>query len=269
MAILTVSREFMSGGEEIAQAVAGELGYEYVDKDTILARIESAGHRWKKAGEELDESPPTFWERYDWQYRGFVYLVESNIYEYAVKNNVVIMGRGANVILDGIAHVLKVRFIAPLDLRIKAAMSKQNVDKETAEWLIATTDKRRANYVQSNFGKAWNDINRYDLVINTAIQSQEQAKQMISDALNDKDKLITDEVRKELEGRALAARIKAKVFSHPALHVPTLKVTFTGDAVLLKGVVSIKEHHLVQELAKEIAGAVPTKFDLHYRGNLI
>lgn len=267
MAVLAVSREFMSGAEEIGRAVADKLGYDYVNGRRLVADIEGTGQRWARAEKDLDETPPSLWERFDREYRALISLVESLVYDYALKDRVVIMGRGANVLLEGIDSVLKVRIIAPLAQRVERLASRDHMDNQSAQWLVAKVDKARADYIRSNYGKLWDDARRFDMVINMGTQSEEQAKEMMVQALLERDRATLPASRKTLEERALAARIKAGVLTHPGLSVPTLEVKHTGDMVILKGVIhTAREHHLIEDLAKEVAGTVPVKCELHYRG---
>ena len=60
MAILTISREFGSGGREIGQAVAALLNYEYIDKQNILYDLKSAGDEWEKWEETLMSIAPLY-----------------------------------------------------------------------------------------------------------------------------------------------------------------------------------------------------------------
>lgn len=267
MAILVVSREFMSGAEEICQGVAHELKYDYIDKDRILADMQTAGEKWRRMEEDLDESGPSLWERYDQEYRGFIALIESYIYQYAVNDNVVIMGRAGNLILAGITHALRVRFIAPLEKRVEQVMAKELVAKDVARWLVEKADKARAAYVSANYGRPWDDMSQYDMVINTGTQTPDDAKREIVDALGERGRLLTNETRKALQDRALVAKIKARIITHPHVFVPTLEVTHTGEAVILKGVIhNAGEHHLIENLARDIAHPVPVRCELHYRG---
>ncbi|MBM4295641.1 MAG: cytidylate kinase-like family protein [Deltaproteobacteria bacterium] len=94
MAILTISREYGSGGREIGQMVAQRLGYQYVDKERFFHDLEKAGPRWGRVARDLDEVCPTLWERHDWEYRGYVAQVEALLMEYAAADRVVIIGRG-------------------------------------------------------------------------------------------------------------------------------------------------------------------------------
>src|SRR5512139_3730131 len=117
MATLTISREYGSVGFEIGRRVAERLGYQLADKERLFQDMERAGPRWARVAQEVDEVCPTLWERHDWQYRGYVAQMESLILEYAVKDNVVIIGRGGSFLLQGVPFCLRVRLVAPLEVR--------------------------------------------------------------------------------------------------------------------------------------------------------
>ncbi len=112
----------------------------------------------------MDGVRPSLWEKYDREYRGYIALIESSIYEYALKDRVVILGRGSVFLLQDIPQVLKVRLFAPLEVRIDRVMHKDEVDRKTAEWLIEKIDKERAGYIQAIYGKHWEDQENYDLI---------------------------------------------------------------------------------------------------------
>ena len=62
MALLTISREFGSGGREIGQAISRELGYYYINRSKILEDIRQAGEKLEQWSKTLDEHCPTVWE---------------------------------------------------------------------------------------------------------------------------------------------------------------------------------------------------------------
>ncbi len=266
MAILSISREYQSGGQEIGQAVAQELRYDFVDKDRILRDMKEAGDQWGYLVQELDEVRPTVWEKYDRQYRSFIALIESRVYAYALKDRVVILGRGSTFLLQDIPHVLKVRIFAPLEKRIERVMIKFDVDRKTAERLIEKTDRTRAGYIQAIYGKQWDDKKYFDLIFNTGLQSIEEVTQVIAKALQEWDQRATPEGRQKLANLALAARVKAQIFANIKLCLPTLEIFHDGQAIVLRGVVrNPKESQLVQEIATTIAGPHPIRNELHYR----
>jgi cytidylate kinase len=266
MAILSISREYKSGGGAIGRAVSEQMGYDFVDKHRIHEDLKKAGARWEHLDDELDEVRPSLWERYDWEYQGYIALVESSIFAYALKDRVVILGRGSNFLLADIPQVLKVRLKASLEVRLERLMQKDDMDRETAAWLIKKTDRTRAGYVQANYGKHWDDKSYYDLVLDTGLQTYEQVTDRLVQALKKKDEEAAPEGRQRLENKALAARIKARIFTHPGLFLPALEIFHDGEAVVLRGVVHRPgEYHLVEDLARQMAGPCPVRNALHYR----
>jgi cytidylate kinase len=266
MAILTISREYQNGGYEIGTAVGRQLDYNFVDKNRLHADLKVTGEKWGQMVEELDGVRPTLWEKYDREYRGYIALIESSIYEYALEDRVVILGRGSVFLLHDIPHVLKVRLFAPMEVRIDRVMRKDEVDRQTAEWLIKKMDKERAGYIQTIYGKHWENQENYDLLIDTGVQTYEQVTQQLVEALKEWDKRVTPEGLQRLRNRALAARVKAQIFTHPGIFVPTLEIFHDGQTIVLKGVVhSPKEFHLVEEMVHKIADPHPIRNELHYR----
>ena len=266
MAVLTISREFGSGGRELGQAVAKALAYEYVDKEKMLADIRAAGGKWEQWARDLDEHCPTVWERFDWSFRGFGALIQSSVLHYAIKDNVVIMGRGGNFLLKDVPHVYRIRVIAPMDARIERIMRRESVGKETALWLAQKTDADRACFLMAVYGKRWDDAPEYDKVYTLDSQVLDDAVKDVKDALAGRQKKDTGEARKLLEMRALAAKVKAGIATNPKLMVPTLEVSYDGTGIVLRGVTHTpKEHKHIEEAARELAEGQPVRCELHYR----
>lgn len=263
MAVLTISREFRSGGQEVGAAVAERLAYQYVGKERILEEMGKVGDRWRKMVFDLDEAAPTLWERYDIQYRGFIALVESAVYEYALKDRAVIIGRGGNFLLEGIPHVLRVRLTAPLKTRTERVIAKDGVDRKTAERLIQRIDRARAGYIRSNYGKDWHDVKHYDIVFNTEKQPFAEVADLLVEMLEKCDRSATGEGMNLLSGRALAARIKAAIWTNPKVVIPTLNVFFDGREVVLQGIVHKEsQYRLLEGVVCDIAGNLPVRNEI-------
>jgi len=266
MAILTISREYGSGGREIGRRVAERLGYQYFDKERLFQDLEKAGERWGRVARELDEVCPTVWERYDWQYRGYVAQVEAKILEYASQDKVVIIGRGSPFLLQGIPFCLKVRLVAPLEARLERIMVRESLSRGAAERLIAQVDGERACFLKANYGINWDEEKFYDMTLNTNSLDYGQVVDILAEALAEKDRLPTPEARDNLAGLALAYRLKARLATDPRVLVPTLEVKFSEGAILVSGIIHTpKELHLVQEIAGEVCGDRPVRLDLHHR----
>src|SRR5574341_2270600 len=144
MTILTISREFGSGGREIGHAAAKLMGYAYINKEDILSDIRKDGTKWEQWAKDLDEHRPSVWEKFDWSFRGFAALIQSHVLEHASKNNVVILGRGGNFLLKDVPYAFRIRVTGPMEVRIERVMKRESVDRDTARWLCEKTDRERA-----------------------------------------------------------------------------------------------------------------------------
>jgi YjbE family integral membrane protein len=263
-AILTISREFGSGGREIGLAVAQKLGYAYVDRGSILADIRKDGAKWEQWATDLDEHRPTVWEKYDWSFRGFAALVQLHILEHAEQGGVVIMGQGANFVLKGVPHVYRIRVTSPLEVRIERIVARESVDRESAKWLCAKTDKERAGFLHSIYGGRWDDPAEYDQVFNISSQSVDREVMEVIDALG--LRAVTDQGRRALHLRMAAARVKAGIAVNQKYFIPVLDVLPDGDGLVLRGIVHTpREHKQLEDEAQRLAGEIPIRCDLHYR----
>jgi len=265
-AVLTISREFGSGGREIGQTIARELSYEYVDRDTILADIRKDGPKWEQWAKDLDEHCPTVWEKYDWSFRGFASLVQWHILEHAQKGGVVIMGRGGNFLLKGVPHAYRIRVTAPLEARIERIVKRETVDQDTAQWLCEKTDHERACFLHAVYGGRWDDPANYDAVISVAGQSVDSSVAEVKSGLAGRELAGTEEARKTLRLLAAAARVKAGIATNPRLFIPVFDVLPDGEGLVLRGITHTpKEHRRIEDEAGKLAGGLRLRCELHYR----
>jgi cytidylate kinase len=266
MAILTISREYGSGGREIGRRVTERLDYQYVDKERLFRDLDEAGKRWGRLAREVDEVCPTLWERHDWQYRGYVAQMEALILFYAAADNVVIIGRGSPFLLQAVPHCLKVRLVAPLGVRVERVLVRESLGEEGAERLIAKVDGERACYIKANYGVDWDMEKFYDLTLNAGSMTYDQIIDILVPGLADKDKLATPEAKTRVQHMALAYRLKARVAIDHRLLVPTLKVDLEEGTVAVSGIIHTpKEESLLKEIAREVLGDFPVRFNLHRR----
>jgi hypothetical protein len=267
MAILAISLDFRSGGQEVATHVGETLGYKCSGKDQSIAYMKAAGERWERLFRELDQERPSLWDRYDWEYRGFVALLETYIYEHALKDKAIVIGQGGSFVLTDLPFVLKVRLTAPFEVRVRRLMEKSEIGEKAAEDIVRRTDKARVGYIKAIYGKDWFDLKNYDMVFNAATQSYEQISNIIVDALRVRDQMITPDTWDLLVGRAIAAQIRARVLTNPKMHVPTFTAGYDGQNIILQGVIHSKsEYKAIEEIAVSMSKGRPLKNELHGRG---
>ncbi len=266
MAILTISREYGSGGMELGRMIAESLDYKYVDKDVILSDMKKFGEKWEQWGSDLDERRPSIWEKFDWSFRGFSALMKSIILGYAERDKVVIMGRGGNFLLEGIPFAFRIRVVAALEARLKRIMERESMSKDTALWLAQKTDKDRAAFIRALYGRAWAESSQYDETYDTAGQPLEVLLDVVREEILRRDALRTEPAKSDLRMRALAAKVQAGIWMDRRFLVPTLEVERDAEGLVLRGIVhSRKERQQLEEAAAALSGGVAVKSALHYR----
>jgi cytidylate kinase len=267
MAIVTISRESGTGGETIGRAVAEKLGYEYFDKKAIFQDLEEHRKQWARWGEEMDEHCPTVWERFDRSFAGVVALVENCIFQKALKDNVVIVGRGGNWLLRDVPYALRVRIRGPIEERIQRVCDREDVNREAAERMIESSDHERSCYVRRVYRRDISNSEDYDLVLNLGKLRFDEVVALIVDEIPARDKQATVEAREKLRRMAAAANVKAEVSTDFRVSVPTLEVFHDGTAIVVRGIVHSKEGlERVREVATRTAAPERVRIELHYRG---
>ena len=271
MAVLTISREFESGGREVGQGVAKLMDYDYIDRNTVLEDMRKAGKQWEEQASHFDENYPSVAERYEWTFRGFVALNQYYMLDYATRDNVVIMGRGGNFLLKGISHALRVMIKAPIELRIKKLLSWEGMNSENARWLIEKADREMAQSVYLIHGRKWKDPGEYDMVFDTSVTTIDQIVPLVREALLEKNKHISEQAKATLQLRAVAARVKAAIATDPTLFVSVLDVDPKEEGlpeygIIVRGIVHDRDDiERVKDAARKIVGDVPVEFELQYR----
>ncbi len=267
MSVLTISREYGSGGREIGHGVAEKLGYRYLDKEQILMEMRAHGKKWENWAKGLDEHAPSIWERFDWSFRGFGFLLKSIVLDHAAIDDVVIMGRGANIILADVPHVFRIRIVAPLEARLDRIMLRESVDYDTARWLVNKTDKDRRLFLKSMFHSDWNNPKHYDRIFDTAETPWDEVVRIVCETLVGIKAKKDHKTQLLLMKRAAAAKIEAGLHTYPFLFINTVEVVIENDDLVLKGVVRDSRHKKkVEDIARKLAGDQPLIFRLKYRG---
>ncbi len=211
MAVITISRQFGSGGDAIAQQVCDLLGYRYLDKSllqNVASEVGLSGDEVVDFSEEHYKARSFFEslfgprQRVVTQYSSrsrtttgetltnvikldeaqCVDLIRVSITAACKRDNIVIVGRGSQAILAGSPGVLHVRIVAPIEMRMQRVAEQERMTIVEARALIEQKDYAAAQYLERFFSIDWNDPLHYALVINTALCSPEAAAEIIATA---------------------------------------------------------------------------------------
>ncbi|MCE5262357.1 MAG: cytidylate kinase family protein [Deltaproteobacteria bacterium] len=179
MAVITISRKMGSLGTEIAQEAAGKLKYEYLDREGIERGLTAHGLAVPEV-DKFDEKSPPFWVNWQNQGRKFFRAMQIVIYRAARKGNVVIVGRGGQVLLRGIPGVFHVRINAPLQDRVQRLITKDGGNEKELLRILKQSDRDSGGFIRAFLDADWENEDLYDLTINTRHLTVDLAVDMIS-----------------------------------------------------------------------------------------
>ena len=264
MPIVTIAHATGSGGPEIGTVLADRLGCRYVDREMISEAARQYGVTEDKL-HQLDETKPSLFERFDVETRQYISIIQSGLFDVAERDNVVINSRGGQMLLRGIAHVLRVRVIAPFDLRVKRVMRKmtapmgESVDVRTTAEMVRRSDHEQHGRMRYLYDVDWSDPALYDLVINTEKLSTEAAVEMVASLVRRPELQATEASRQAVRDRGLASRVRAALATHPETRKYRINVEADQGIVRLEGTAAVEK---AAEVARTVAGVVDVKGQL-------
>ncbi len=210
MRAITISREYGSGGGEIASRLAKRLGWQLINHEIIELVASEMGTSTQQA-EAYDERtegilaralnslqllepaymagiPP---EALLSNEKTYLKTVSRIIRAAATKGHVVIVGRGSQVLLARQRGVLHVRIIAPLEQRIAYVMQREGLDQATAQARIQMKEHDRMRHLETAYHRKPADAHLYDIVLNTSFLDLDGAVEIISLTLQQKAKQLS------------------------------------------------------------------------------
>ena len=190
--IITISREFGSGGRFIGEEVAKKLGVAYYDKDIIGKIAEQSGLSPEYIQENAELSPKKGLFAYAFSGRDItgksvgdmVYEAQRKIImEIAEKESCVIIGRNADFILKDRNDVLNVFIHGDMPEKTQRIIDLYNVEEKEAVKMMADTDKRRMTNYNFYTEQKWGKASNYTLCLNSSQLGYDRCEKIIMDCM--------------------------------------------------------------------------------------
>lgn len=265
MGLLTVSRELGSGGDAVAKKVANSLGWSLLDNDGFAEAAQSYGYVRAEL-EQVDERRPGLVDRF-FRDRQLVYLdiMRAIVYESALKDNCVILGRGAHILLKDIEGVLRARIVASPEARQKRLVSNEGVSPALAEEFLLHNDRERMSYTRYFFDAHWGDPKDFDIVLNTGYIDEDTAVDFLESAVNQLALTSAHPGDSErLQNLSFAQRIKTALMTDERIDASGISVDCSapGKVILHGRVNSDEEKELAEEIARRASEVQEMESDL-------
>ena len=173
--IITIGREYGSGGRIIAQRLSEKLGLPFYDKEVIQGVAQKTGFAENFVRDA--ERRPTNSFMYDLYFSTHslsipdqVFIAQSGVIkDLAEKGGCVIVGRCADYILRERKELLRTFVYAPLDQRVIRARDEYHDKEDNLEGFVVRQDKQRASYYNYFTSIRWGDRKSYDLCVSSAL----------------------------------------------------------------------------------------------------
>ena len=195
--IVTIAREYGSGGRECGKKLAELTGYKFYDKDLITLAAQKSGMSTdalnsvdEKAASSLLYTLALGSSIYNsgmgsvnLPINDKLFVVQSQIIKDIANSGegAIIVGRCADYVLSERDNVVKVYITSDFNTRVNTVMKRHDLTQSQARDLIIKTDKRRSNYYSYYTGEKWGKADKYDVVVSTARIGIDGAAGLIAD----------------------------------------------------------------------------------------
>lgn len=255
MAVIAMTQEMATLGKDVALGVCEALGLQQVRHevgDVVAGRMQVK----KSLIRRIREGKASTLERWAADEKTISIFTAEEVYDLALKGNVLIRGWGATLWLREVSHIACVRVCAPMSLRVKRLMERLATDDEQlARHEIRMDDAARATRMGEHFNVSWGDPTLYDLTLNTErIPIPACVDQVVALAKSPAFQ-ETPESRRKLEDLALGAHARAALKADARTNDIDIVIEASGGVLGLRGiVVDDRERELVHQVLGKITG---------------
>jgi hypothetical protein len=251
MAIITISRELATLGDETARELSKSLGYHLVDKHTLAERIKSYGIEEGKLL-KYDERKPSFLASLSHDRDDYLHYLKTAILAEAERcseercseerGSCIIIGRGAGVILKNLPARISIFLAAPPEIRTERVKNYFHCDEHRARQIIERSDQDRIGFHRYFFDIDWRDPGNYHITLNTGISTPAVCAEIV---MLFKNRIFSPEAEEQNKTRLkeliLEQRIKQNIMYEHGIPVHFLEVTVAAGAAedVATGVVTL------------------------------
>ena len=190
--IISIGRQFGSGGRKIGKALAKELGFEYYDKELITLVAKESGFN-PELFENADEQPSRnlFFQWIDGLFSGGYhyddYLSNDTLFKMqsdvirklAEEKSCIIVGRCSDYVLRDNPNCISIFLHSSMDDRIKRVCERKEIGKDEAMEIIKVADRHRANYYNHYSSKEWGRSGTYTLSVDVSSLGEQETVHFI------------------------------------------------------------------------------------------
>jgi hypothetical protein len=200
------------------------------------------------------------------RHRAYLDMIQTIVYQYAKDDDVVLVGRGATVLLSDVPSALHVNIFAPVERRVAVIMAREGITRPLAEQIVRESDHDRAGYMRYLFDRDWMDPLLYDILINTHVITCEHACDLIVEATHAKELLEAhDEALEILSNHILIREVEEALLKAKEVNPRHISVSLMSSGIIkLTGIVNSEKEKLAAEVVvRSVSGVADVENDLY------
>lgn len=268
MAIITISRGTFSGGMMLAEELSKKLNYRCLGREEL---VEMASKEYGVSEEKLRNAilkRPSALKRFTYERERYLAYIQAVLCEYARDDNMVFHGNAGHFLLKGVPHVLRVRIVAPMELRIKFVMERQQILHDEAIKYIEKIDNERIKWTKFLYGVDWRSPELYDIVFNLETENIHFISNMVQYGLQQEPFQTTPESQRKMDNLTLSSLVRAAIASDSETQNVDVFVKADNGTVMIFGKARTQGViDRISEIAGSLAGVkeVKNEVNLNYR----
>jgi cytidylate kinase len=243
----------MSGGRKLAEMLADRLHYRCLSREVIIKAASEFGVPEDKLLEAIRKSP-TIFQKLTFEREQYLAYIQTILCEYAKDDNLIYHGNAGHFLLPGVSHVLRIRLLAEMPYRTKAAMDQFNYSEKEAVDYIREVDKERVKWTKFLYGKDWRSPELYDIVFNLGRTDLDFVCELVIHAVGQPEFQTTPQSTKAMNDLLLASKMRAALAHIHNIRLDSLDICADGKTVTIRG--RVKSSKLLDEIVR-ISGEVP------------
>jgi hypothetical protein len=268
MAVLLISRGSFSGAQTIAKCLAKNAGIVCLMREDLTAAVNAHGELANRITASIAQAASNYAE-FSALRRPYKLLMRLALLDYVRADNVAYFGYSGHLLLPPIAHVVRVRLIAPIELRVAQHMARDNYTAERAREHIRQVDEERSRWTRFMYGKNLRDPELFDVCINLERLSFSAACRILSQVANQDEFQPTAESLTLVENLHLATHVLVVLVMDPRTTAIEVGATAQNGCVALEGpYLEEAELATLLEVARSVPGVREVQYTEGYSPNL-
>jgi cytidylate kinase len=235
MAIIAISQQIGSRGNELGQIVAKRLGYRFLCREDLIAQVSRIYNVTPEQLVVVDERQPHFWSRLKTESTRFISFFRANMLREMAQDRLVAVSPSAAALLPPYGCGLRVRVVGSLDDRARLTGEVENLALVAAQRRVRDHDREMRARIQTLMEVDIDDAAAYDIVVNGFGLPLEISSGALAACAEQIDARVGDEQWQRMRDMATAAQVRAACHAHPKLGHAPIEVLCAKGAVRMRG----------------------------------